>query len=166
MVVVSWQSWVSRLNLAVGADPVGLSAICRLAGRDWRFFFLWHRSFHDSARLAAGREPDMMKQINRSRDIARSLDWFSGFGRLPKWPTGADCKSAGSRLLWFESRTYHHFYQRGNAGFPKVATACRHNLKIHFSARISRPYDNLHFPGHVATTQDLSIQLTHWCGLL
>ena len=45
-----------------------------------------------------------------------STDWNSGqvfdfveFGRLPKWPTGADCKSAGLRLLWFESRTYHHF---------------------------------------------------------
>src|SRR5580693_1440454 len=30
-------------------------------------------------------------------------------GRLPKWPTGADCKSAGLRLRWFESITYHHF---------------------------------------------------------
>src|SRR6266542_3735990 len=29
-------------------------------------------------------------------------------GRLPKWPTGADCKSAGLRLRWFESITYHH----------------------------------------------------------
>ena len=28
-------------------------------------------------------------------------------GRLPKWPTGADCKSAGLRLRWFESITYH-----------------------------------------------------------
>jgi hypothetical protein len=32
----------------------------------------------------------------------------SGYGRLPKWPTGADCKSAGLRLRWFESITYHH----------------------------------------------------------
>jgi hypothetical protein len=31
-----------------------------------------------------------------------------GYGRLPKWPTGADCKSAGLRLRWFESITYHH----------------------------------------------------------
>jgi hypothetical protein len=31
-----------------------------------------------------------------------------GVGRLPKWPTGADCKSAGLRLRWFESITYHH----------------------------------------------------------
>src|SRR5579871_2112375 len=29
-------------------------------------------------------------------------------GRIPKWPTGADCKSAGLRLHWFESNSYHH----------------------------------------------------------
>src|SRR5215469_18090479 len=33
---------------------------------------------------------------------------FASVGRLPKWPTGADCKSAGLRLRWFESITYHH----------------------------------------------------------
>jgi hypothetical protein len=32
-------------------------------------------------------------------------------GRLPKWPTGADCKSAGLRLRWFESITYHHLLE-------------------------------------------------------
>ncbi len=29
-------------------------------------------------------------------------------GRIPKWPTGADCKSAGLCLRWFESSSYHH----------------------------------------------------------
>jgi hypothetical protein len=38
-------------------------------------------------------------------------------GRLPKWPTGADCKSAGLRLLWFESRTYHHLISQGKQRF-------------------------------------------------
>ena len=28
-------------------------------------------------------------------------------GRLPKWPKGADCKSAGGRLRRFESFTAH-----------------------------------------------------------
>src|SRR5690348_10033027 len=37
---------------------------------------------------------------------ARSM--VGSAGRLPKWPTGADCKSAGLRLRWFESITYHH----------------------------------------------------------
>jgi hypothetical protein len=44
-------------------------------------------------------------------------------GRLPKWPTGADCKSAGSRLLWFESRTYHHFSQKTEAPAEFLAGA-------------------------------------------
>src|SRR5205814_1554108 len=34
-------------------------------------------------------------------------DWLTS-GRIPKWPTGADCKSAGLRLRWFESSSYHH----------------------------------------------------------
>ena len=29
------------------------------------------------------------------------------FGGIPKRPTGADCKSAGSRLRWFESTSLH-----------------------------------------------------------
>ena len=28
-------------------------------------------------------------------------------GKLPEWPNGADCKSAGVRLRWFESITSH-----------------------------------------------------------
>ena len=28
-------------------------------------------------------------------------------GWLPEWPNGADCKSAGFRLRWFESITTH-----------------------------------------------------------
>src|SRR5579864_3750154 len=50
-------------------------------------------------------------------------------GRLPKWPTGADCKSAGLRLRWFESITYHHllpafsdhyFISRKNIRGPEI----------------------------------------------
>ena len=40
-------------------------------------------------------------------------------GRLPKWPTGADCKSAGLRLRWFESITYHHFFD-GAGPLPSI----------------------------------------------
>ncbi len=28
-------------------------------------------------------------------------------GRIPEWPNGADCKSAGARLRWFESIFSH-----------------------------------------------------------
>ena len=33
-------------------------------------------------------------------------------GWLPEWPNGADCKSAGSCLRWFESITTHIDYDR------------------------------------------------------
>ena len=29
-------------------------------------------------------------------------------GRIPEWPNGADCKSAGARLRWFESIFSHN----------------------------------------------------------
>ncbi len=28
---------------------------------------------------------------------------------MPEWLKGADCKSAGLRLRWFESNSAHHF---------------------------------------------------------
>jgi hypothetical protein len=34
-------------------------------------------------------------------------------GGIPKRPTGADCKSAGSRLRWFESTSLHQIWKRG-----------------------------------------------------
>ena len=40
-----------------------------------------------------------------------SIVWIPS-GRIPKWPTGADCKSAVLRLRWFESSSYHHLYSR------------------------------------------------------
>ena len=46
---------------------------------------------------------------------ARSM--VGSAGRLPKWPTGADCKSAGLRLRWFESITYHHLCLQGKQRF-------------------------------------------------
>ena len=51
---------------------------------------------------------------------AGTADGSLGYGRLPKWPTGADCKSAGSRLLWFESRTYHHLFSVGKHWFSPL----------------------------------------------
>lgn len=47
--------------------------------------------------------------VRLTRRIMRTL--FSTAprqGSVPKWPTGADCKSAGSRLRWFESSPAHH----------------------------------------------------------
>src|SRR5437868_6914725 len=70
--------------------------------------------------LMAERDDDEYR--NDGPILGATLTTLSGFGliaaplrpsvrgRLPKWPTGADCKSAGSRLRWFESITYHHFF--------------------------------------------------------
>ena len=35
------------------------------------------------------------------------LPLFIFGGGIPKWPTGADCKSAGATLRWFESASHH-----------------------------------------------------------
>ena len=35
---------------------------------------------------------------------------FFYVGGIPKWLTGADCKSAGLGLRRFESYSHHHFY--------------------------------------------------------
>ena len=37
---------------------------------------------------------------NSARDLPES-------GWIPEWPNGADCKSAGLRLRWFESISTH-----------------------------------------------------------
>ena len=36
-------------------------------------------------------------------------------GKIPEWPNGADCKSAGVRLRWFESISSHSFLPVGVA---------------------------------------------------
>ena len=68
-------------------------------------------------------------------------------GRLPKWPTGADCKSAGLRLRWFESITYHQSplgsyaesedcraeAHSAQAGWFKIAMAS-FRLRLHYGA--------------------------------
>src|SRR2546422_6684489 len=39
-----------------------------------------------------------------------------GFGEVPKWPKGADCKSAGVRLRGFKSSPPHHCSGSHEAG--------------------------------------------------
>ena len=42
-----------------------------------------------------------------------------GFGEVPKWPKGADCKSAGVRLRGFKSSPPHHCSGCLEAGFHR-----------------------------------------------
>jgi hypothetical protein len=43
-------------------------------------------------------------------------------GEIPKRPTGADCKSAGSRLRWFESTSLHQVRQVRDAQAARQRT--------------------------------------------
>ncbi len=53
--------------------------------------------------------------------------WFSKkpvrFGGLPEWPKGADCKSAGVSLRWFEPTTLHRVKRREGCGSSSVGRA-------------------------------------------
>src|SRR5882762_11136216 len=40
------------------------------------------------------------------------------FGEVPKWPKGADCKSAGERLRGFKSSPPHHLRGGGGGSRP------------------------------------------------
>ena len=41
------------------------------------------------------------------------------YGQIPEWPNGADCKSAGLRLRWFES-IFAHYQQTRNAEIAQL----------------------------------------------
>ena len=47
-------------------------------------------------------------------------NWF--YGQIPEWPNGADCKSAGVRLRWFES-IFAHRSDAENRGSSSVDRA-------------------------------------------
>ena len=42
-------------------------------------------------------------------------------GQIPEWPNGADCKSAGVRLRWFES-----IFAHTRNGFAEIAQLIEH----------------------------------------
>ena len=58
--------------------------------------------------------------------------WFSTFnfqlkeGQIPEWPNGADCKSAGLRLRWFESIFAHALVKTKVFGIAEVAQLIEH----------------------------------------
>src|SRR5437773_2269730 len=70
-----------------------------------------------TATLSIGRPCSARETLNLSEAGSFGLiahpSGRDGAGRLPKWPTGADCKSAGLCLRWFESITYHHLLNIG-----------------------------------------------------
>ena len=62
------------------------------------------------------------QSCNRGSIPLPSTKFYKNFGRIPEWPNGADCKSAGFYLRWFESIFSHiNFY-------AEVAQLVEHNL--------------------------------------
>jgi len=48
----------------------------------------------------------------------------------------ADCKSAGLRLRWFESITYHHFFFRDPNPIPLLASQDEELMRSIFAGRV------------------------------
>ena len=57
---------------------------------------------------------------------AAKLTGRTGHGQIPEWPNGADCKSAGLRLRWFESIFAHEFAQASLIRNAEIAQLVEH----------------------------------------
>ena len=59
-------------------------------------------------------------------DAAAKLTESAGYGQIPEWPNGADCKSAGLRLRWFESIFAHENAQANSTRNAEIAQLVEH----------------------------------------
>ena len=67
---------------------------------------------------------------------------------MPEWLKGADCKSAGLRLRWFESNSAHHFSDLylGAFGLPFLLTAGERLWKwVHLTLLVTTVIDKKRF---------------------
>ena len=53
-------------------------------------------------------QPRIWRLVSLTRACSLRIFSAPSVGRMPEWLKGADCKSAGLRLRWFESSSYHH----------------------------------------------------------
>src|SRR5690348_175325 len=68
-------------------------------------------------------------RLRANRDLfSCKVDLSTDFGGIPKRPTGADCKSAGLRLRWFESTSLHQFHKLHQVSRRWVRTTGSTNL--------------------------------------
>ena len=95
----------------------------------------------------------------RIRQEALTREEVKLFGWLPEWTNGADCKSAGARLRWFESITTHFTqwlcgnssvdralaFQAGGRGFePRFPLSCCYSSVVeHFLGKEEVTSSNL-----------------------
>jgi hypothetical protein len=70
---------------------------------------------------------------------------------VPEWPKGADCKSAGVSLRWFESIPRHHFFDLF-AGVAQLVE--RHPSKVDVES------SNLF--ARSISIMDLSLEMLSW----
>ena len=109
------------------------------------------------------------QSCNRGSIPLPSTKFYKNFGRIPEWPNGADCKSAGFYLRWFESIFSHiNFY-------AEVAQLVEHNLAkvgvassslVFRSKRVSRNADLLFEKYHPTGFNHMSVVLVHKAAFL
>ena len=113
------------------------SGICNYCNKNARFFWEFarivvplHRNWET--------KPPMVKFLMR-------------YGQVPEWPNGADCKSAGLRLRWFESILAHLHITCGSSSvdralaFQAEGRGFESRLPLFFSPQNSKTCTN-NFP--------------------
>ena len=65
-------------------------------------------------------------------------------GEVPKWPNGADCKSAGYRLQWFESTPLHHPCPQGLTQSHRKQCSTRSYARTPFGEAVSGRVEGEH----------------------
>src|SRR5262245_14319835 len=62
-----------------------------------------------------------------SASFTKGVEGRGASGEIPKWPKGADCKSAGGRLRGFKSSSPHHLPEAGKMSGPGMSGRERGN---------------------------------------
>ena len=84
----------------------------------------------------AGSSPFASSGLRLDRAAFGRSGRFADFGGLPEWPKGADCKSAGLCLRWFESTTLHPGVQHNEV--EPVKRDRRHRRVLRGSSSVGR----------------------------
>ena len=112
----AWRDYAERLielskameerSRRVQADSAARRLKRRVAPRGGRF----HRLRLDSRCAQTRQYAAPFRGRSGRRDAEAARIQVEKFGGIPKRPTGADCKSAGLRLRWFESTSLHQLH--------------------------------------------------------
>ncbi len=75
---------------------------------------------------------------------------------MPEWLKGADCKSVGLRLRWFESSLLHQAFSRVRAAARSQKKAAARNFGARFSAGVAQLVELLPSKQNVASSSLVS----------